>query len=196
VIASGNAGKLREFAQLLAGTGFEPVRQSDLGVEPPPETGTTFLENALIKARNAARITGLPAIADDSGIEVDALNGAPGVYSARYAGEGARDADNLARLLAALRELPGAARTARYRCVVVFVERFDDPHPLVGEGSWEGRIIDERRGDGGFGYDPSFVPRGDSRTVAEMPTDEKHRHSHRGQALRGFMAAFQRRSEA
>jgi XTP/dITP diphosphohydrolase len=196
VIASGNAGKLREFAQLLAGTGFEPVRQSDLGVEPPPETGTTFLENALIKARNAARITGLPAIADDSGIEVDALNGAPGVYSARYAGEGASDADNLARLLAALRELPGAARTARYRCVVVFVERFDDPHPLVGEGSWEGRIIDERRGDGGFGYDPSFVPRGDSRTVAEMPTDEKHRHSHRGQALRGFMAAFQRRSEA
>jgi XTP/dITP diphosphohydrolase len=196
VIASGNAGKLREFAQLLAGTGFEPVRQSDLGVEPPPETGTTFLENALIKARNAARITGLPAIADDSGIEVDALHGAPGVYSARYAGEGASDADNLARLLAALRELPGAARTARYRCVVVFVERFDDPHPLVGEGSWEGRIIDERRGDGGFGYDPSFVPRGDSRTVAEMPTDEKHRHSHRGQALRGFMAAFQRRSEA
>jgi XTP/dITP diphosphohydrolase len=196
VIASGNAGKLREFAQLLAGTGFEPVRQSDLGVEPPPETGTTFLENALIKARNAARITGLPAIADDSGIEVDALNGAPGVYSARYAGEGASDADNLARLLAALRELPGAARTARYRCVVVFVERFDDPHPLVGEGSWEGRIIDERRGDGGFGYDPSFVPRGDSRTVAEMPTDEKHRHSHRGQALRAFMAAFRRRSEA
>jgi XTP/dITP diphosphohydrolase len=196
VIASGNAGKLREFAQLLAGTGFEPVRQSDLGVEPPPETGTTFLENALIKARNAARITGLPAIADDSGIEVDALNGAPGVYSARYAGEGASDADNLARLLAALRELPGAARTARYRCVVVFVERFDDPQPLVGEGTWEGRIIDERRGDGGFGYDPSFVPRGDSRTVAEMPTDEKHRHSHRGQALRGFMAAFQRRSEA
>jgi XTP/dITP diphosphohydrolase len=196
VIASGNAGKLREFAQLLAGTGFEPVRQSDLGVEPPPETGTTFLENALIKARNAARITGLPAIADDSGIEVDALHGAPGVYSARYAGEGASDADNLARLLAALRELPGAARTARYRCVVVFVERFDDPQPLVGEGTWEGRIIDERRGDGGFGYDPSFVPRGDSRTVAEMPTDEKHRHSHRGQALRGFMAAFQRRSEA
>jgi XTP/dITP diphosphohydrolase len=118
------------------------------------------------------------------------------VYSARYAGEGASDADNLARLLAALRELPGAARTARYRCVVVFVERFDDPHPLVGEGSWEGRIIDERRGDGGFGYDPSFVPRGDSRTVAEMPTDEKHRHSHRGQALRAFMAAFRRRSEA
>jgi XTP/dITP diphosphohydrolase len=196
VIASGNAGKLREFAQLLAGTGFEPVRQSDLGVEPPPETGTTFLENALIKARNAARITGLPAIADDSGIEVDALNGAPGVYSARYAGEGASDADNLARLLAALRELPGAARTARYRCVVVFVERFDDPQPLVGEGTWEGRIIDERRGDGGFGYDPSFVPRGDSRTVAEMPTDEKHRHSHRGQALRAFMAAFRRRSEA
>jgi XTP/dITP diphosphohydrolase len=196
VLASGNAGKLREFTELLAGTGFEPVRQSDLGIDPPPETGHTFLENALIKARNAARIAGLPAIADDSGIEVDALGGAPGVYSARYAGEGASDEHNLARLLAAIEGVPEAQRGARYRCVVVFVERFDDPHPLIGEGSWEGRIIDGRRGSGGFGYDPSFVPRGELRTVAEMSPAEKHLHSHRGQALRAFVAAFRQRSRA
>jgi XTP/dITP diphosphohydrolase len=196
VLASGNAGKLREFAELLAGTGFEPVRQSELGIDPPPETGSTFLENALIKARNAARVAGLPAIADDSGIEVDALGGAPGVYSARYAGEGASDEANLAKLLAALRGVPDERRGARYRCVVVFVERFDDPRPLIGEGTWEGHIIDQRRGTGGFGYDPSFVPRGESRTVAEMPADEKHQHSHRGQALRAFVAAFRRRDPA
>jgi XTP/dITP diphosphohydrolase len=196
VLASGNAGKLREFAELLADAGFELVRQSELGIEPPPETGTTFLENALIKARNAARITGLPAIADDSGIEVDALEGSPGVYSARYAGEGASDEDNLAKLLAALQGIPFARRGARYRCVVVFVERFDDPRPLIGEGTWEGQILDGRRGSGGFGYDPSFVPHGDSRTAAEMPSDEKHQYSHRGQALRAFVAAFRRRGQA
>jgi XTP/dITP diphosphohydrolase len=196
VLASGNAGKLREFAELLAGTGFEPVRQSELGIDPPPETGSTFLENALIKARNAARVAGLPAIADDSGIEVDALGGAPGVYSARYAGEGASDEANLAKLLAALRGVPDERRGARYRCVVVFVERFDDPRPLIGEGTWEGHIINQRRGTGGFGYDPSFVPRGESRTVAEMPADEKHQHSHRGQALRAFVSAFRRRDPA
>ena len=195
VLASGNAGKLREFAELLANTGFEFVRQSELGIEPPPETGTTFLDNALIKARNAARLTGLPAIADDSGIEVDALGGAPGVYSARYAGEGASDEDNLAKLLAALQGIPAARRGARYRCVVVFVERFDDPHPLIGEGTWEGQILDGRRGSGGFGYDPSFLPRGESRTAAEMPSDEKHEHSHRGQAMRAFIAAFRRRGQ-
>jgi XTP/dITP diphosphohydrolase len=196
VLASGNAGKLREFADLLAGTGFDPIRQSDLGIEPPPENGSTFLENALIKARNAARRAGLPAIADDSGIEVDALGGAPGVYSARFAGEGASDEANLAKLLVTLQGLPGASRSARYRCVVVFVERHDDPHPLIGEGTWEGRIIDERRGQGGFGYDPSFVPSGETRTVAEMPSDLKHQHSHRGQALRAFIAAFRRRGAA
>jgi XTP/dITP diphosphohydrolase len=196
VLASGNAGKLREFADLLAGTGFEPVRQSEFGIEPPPETATTFLENALIKARNAARRSGLPAIADDSGIEVDALDGAPGVYSARYAGEGASDEENLARLLDALQGVPDACRGARYRCVVVFVERFDDPKPLIGEGTWEGWILDGRRGSGGFGYDPSFVPRGESRTAAEMPSEEKHLYSHRGQALRAFVAAFKRRGVA
>jgi XTP/dITP diphosphohydrolase len=196
VLASGNPGKLREFAELLAGHDFELVRQSELGIEPPPETGTTFIANALIKARNAARRSGLPAIADDSGIEVDALDGAPGVYSARYAGEDASDEANLTKLLAALAGVPPARRTARYRCVVVFVEHADDPDPLIGEGTWEGSILDGRRGSGGFGYDPSFLSRGDTRTVAEMPTDEKHQLSHRGQAMRAFLAAFGQRSPA
>jgi XTP/dITP diphosphohydrolase len=196
VLASGNPGKLREFAELLAGTGLELVRQSELGIEPPPETGTTFLENALIKARNAARLGGLPAIADDSGIEVDALDGAPGVHSARYAGDAADDEANLAKLLAALKGVPDSRRTARYRCVVVFVEHAEDPHPLTGEGTWEGTMIDGRRGTGGFGYDPAFVPAGDTRTVAEMPSNEKHRLSHRGQAMRAFLAAFSQRSRA
>jgi XTP/dITP diphosphohydrolase len=194
VLASGNAGKLREFSELLGATGFELTRQSEFGIEPPPETGNTFLENALIKARNAARLAGLPAIADDSGIEVDALGGAPGVYSARYAGDDASDEDNLAKLLAALAGVPEEQRGARYRCVVVFVTDVDDARPLVGEGSWEGRIIDGRRGDGGFGYDPSFLPVGETRTVAEMPAQEKHAQSHRGMAMRTFLAQFAART--
>lgn len=190
VLASSNAGKLREFAELLAGKGFTLTRQSDLGIAPPPETGSTFLENALIKARNAARISGLPAIADDSGIEVDALGGAPGVHSARFAGEHATDEANLDKLLRALAGRPDAERGARYRCVIVYVDQADDPTPLVGEGSWEGRIIDARRGAGGFGYDPSFVPAGQSRTAAEWPAEEKNRHSHRAQALAAFLDQF------
>jgi XTP/dITP diphosphohydrolase len=192
VLASSNAGKLREFSELLASASFEISRQSDFNIEPPPETGDTFLENALIKARNASRLAGLPAIADDSGIEVDALDGAPGVYSARFAGEGAGDQANLDKLLTMLREVPPEKRSARYRCVVVFVANPADPRPLIGEGSWEGRIIDERRGSGGFGYDPSFVPAGETRTVAEMPAAEKHAQSHRGQALRAFLAQLAR----
>src|ERR1041384_1695524 len=152
VLASSNAGKLREFSELLAHQDFSRARQSEFGIAPPPETGTTFLENALIKARNAARITGLPAIADDSGIEVDALGGAPGVYSARYAGEDASDEANLEKLLRALGKKPFAERRARYRAVIVYVRDADDPAPLVGEGAWEGYVIDARRGDGGFGY--------------------------------------------
>ncbi len=192
VLASSNAGKLREFAGLLAGKGFTLTRQSDLGIEPPPETGATFLENALIKARNASRLSGLPAIADDSGIEVDALRGAPGVHSARYAGDNASDDANLEKLLRALDGRQAEERLARYRCVVVYVAYADDPQPLVGEGTWEGTIIEERRGDGGFGYDPSFVPVGDTRTVAEMPEDEKNQKSHRAQALMAFLAQFSR----
>jgi XTP/dITP diphosphohydrolase len=188
VLASGNPGKLREFADLLSGKGLELTRQSDLGIEPPPETGQTFLDNALIKARNAARLSGLPAIADDSGIEVDALDGAPGVYSARYAGDGATDAANLDKLLRALDGVPDSRRGARYRCVIAFVRDADDAHPLVGEGTWEGWITDAPRGLGGFGYDPAFVPAGDTRTAAEMPAAEKHAVSHRGQAMRLFLA--------
>ena len=196
VLASGNAGKLREFSELLAGMDFELVRQSQLGVEPPPETGTSFLENALLKARNASRLTGLPAIADDSGIEVDALDGAPGVLSARYAGENASDEANLDKLLVALRNVPAPRRSARYRCVIVYVDRFDDPQPLVGHGTWEGSLIDGRRGSGGFGYDPAFVAREESRTVAEMPAEEKNSQSHRGQAMRAFLAQLSRRARA
>jgi XTP/dITP diphosphohydrolase len=193
VLASSNPGKLREFSDLLARKGLELTRQSDFGIEPPPETGVTFLDNALIKARNAARRTGLPAIADDSGIEVDELGGAPGVHSARYAGEGASDAANLEKLLNALADVPDARRTARYRCVIVYVRDADDAHPLVGEGTWEGRLIDARRGDGGFGYDPSFVPAGETRTAAQMSADQKHAVSHRGQALRAFLSQLDAR---
>lgn len=192
VLASSNAGKLREFSELLAGEDLQFARQSDFGIDPPPETGATFLENALIKARNAAGITGLAAIADDSGIEVDALDGAPGVYSARYAGENASDEANLEKLLLALAGKPLDQRRARYRAVIVYVRDAGDPQPLVGEGAWEGHVIDARRGDGGFGYDPSFVPEGDTRTVAEMPQDEKNRKSHRAQALAAFLAQFSR----
>lgn len=192
VLASSNAGKLREFSELLAGRGFVLQRQSEFGIAPPPETGHTFLENALLKARNAARLSGLPAIADDSGIEVDALSGGPGVHSARYAGDNASDAENLDKLLAALAGMAPPLRGARYRCVIVYVANADDPSPLIGEGSWEGRIIDGKRGSGGFGYDPSFVPAGDTRTAAEMSPPEKNRVSHRAQALNEFLAKFPR----
>lgn len=191
VLASSNAGKLREFAALLAREPLELRRQSDFGIEPPPETGTTFLDNALIKARNASRLTGLPAIADDSGIEVDALGGAPGVRSARYAGEDATDEENLDKLLRALAGRSLAERGARYRCVIVYVADAD-AEPIVGEGAWEGTIIDAKRGTNGFGYDPSFVPVGDTRTVAEMPDEEKNRQSHRAQAMYAFLERFAR----
>jgi len=194
VLASGNPGKLREFADLLAGRGLELAPQSQFGIEPPPETGETFLENALIKARNAARLAGLPAIADDSGIEVDALDGAPGVYSARYAGEGASDATNLHKLLHSLVGVPDARRGARYRCVIVYVRDADDAQPLIGEGSWEGWITDAPRGLNGFGYDPAFVPAGETRTAAEMSAVEKHAVSHRGRAMRLFLAQLDART--
>jgi XTP/dITP diphosphohydrolase len=193
VLASSNAGKLREFSELLGSSGLSssgsPTSRSS-----PSETGHTFLENALIKARNAARLAQLPAIADDWN-RSRCLAGAPGVLGAPC-GEDASDEENLDKLLRALEGLPAPRRTARYRCVIVFVESAHDSQPLIGEGSWEGRIIDERRGDGGFGYDPSFVPQGDSRTVAEMPAAEKHAQSHRGQALRAFLAQFSSRARA
>jgi XTP/dITP diphosphohydrolase len=188
VLATGNPGKLRQFSELLGASGLALVRQSDFGIEPPPETGSTFLENSLLKARNAARLTGLPAIADDSGIEVDALGGRPGLYSARYAGEGASDDQNLRKMLLELENVAPANRTARYRSIIVFLASPDDPAPLIGEGVWEGAIATVPRGNGGFGYDPIFVPRGDTRTAAELPVDVRNEQSHRGQASRAFLA--------
>jgi len=188
VLASGNAGKVREFAQLLAARDIEVMPQTAFGITPPAETGVTFLENALIKARHAAQVAGLPALADDSGIEVDALGGRPGVWSARYAGDGASDADNLALMLRELEEVPEARRGARYRCVLVFLRQPSDPDPLVATGSWEGRILRAPRGGGGFGYDPIFQPEGCALSVAEMPAAEKNLLSHRAQALRALLA--------
>ena len=182
VLASGNAGKLREFAAMLAGAGIELVPQSEFKVPAAPETAVTFVENAIAKARHAARHSGLPAIADDSGLEVDALGGAPGVRSARFAGEHGDDAENNRKLLAELADVATAGRTARYRAVLVYLRGPDDPAPIIAEGTWEGRIGEVPQGTGGFGYDPLFVL-GDGRTAAELPTEEKNLLSHRGQAL-------------
>ena len=190
VLASGNAGKVREFAQLLAARDIEVVPQTAFGIATPEETGATFLDNALLKARHAAGATGLAALADDSGIEVDALGGRPGVWSARYAGTGATDADNLALLLRELAGVPEPRRSARYRCVLVFLRHPADPDPVVANGVWEGRILSAPRGSGGFGYDPIFQPQGLALSVAELPAQQKNLISHRGQALRALLAAL------
>ncbi|HET7649885.1 MAG TPA: RdgB/HAM1 family non-canonical purine NTP pyrophosphatase [Gammaproteobacteria bacterium] len=190
VLATGNAGKLRELAAMLAGHGIEVVPQTDFAVAEAEETGLSFVENAILKARNASRQTGLPAIADDSGLEVDALNGAPGIYSARYAGERATDADNIAKLLEAMRSVPPGQRGARFRCAMVHVRRADDPAPLICEGVWPGRILDAPRGSNGFGYDPVFFVTERGCTSAELPPEEKNRLSHRGQALRKLVSAL------
>ena len=188
VLASSNAGKLRELAALLAPLDLELRTQGSLGIAAPEETGTTFLDNALLKARFAARRAALPALADDSGLEVDALGGRPGVWSARFAGPGASDAKNLAHLMQQLAACPGQARTARYQCVIVFVRDADDPAPLVARGTWEGSITAAPRGSGGFGYDPVFMPAGLQQTAAELAPADKNRVSHRGQALRALIA--------
>jgi XTP/dITP diphosphohydrolase len=190
-VASDNAGKLAELTRLLTGTPWRVVPQRARGVTPVEETGSTFLENALLKARHAAAASGLPALADDSGLEVDALGGAPGVRSARYAGEHATDADNTAKLLAALRDVPAEDRGARFRCVVVLVHHAHDPAPVVCEGVWEGSIATAPRGANGFGYDPVFLPAGSAVTSAELAPAEKDRASHRGQALRQLLPALQ-----
>jgi XTP/dITP diphosphohydrolase len=186
VLASSNAGKLRELAAILAPLGYDLVTQSSLDIDTPPETGTTFTENALLKARHAARLSGLPAIADDSGIEVDALAGRPGVYSARYAGEGATDLANLQKMLDELRGVPAGQRTARYQCVIAFARRSDDPAPLIAQGTWEGHVLSAPRGSGGFGYDPIFQPAGLEVSAAELSAEEKNARSHRGEALRAL----------
>ncbi len=183
VLASANEGKLRELEALLGPVGWQLVPQRQLGVESVCETGATFVENALLKARHAARTTELPALADDSGIEVDALGGRPGVWSARYAGEHATDRENLEKLLAELQGVPPERRTARYRCVIAYVGTAADPRPIVADGCWEGTIINAPRGHGGFGYDPIFLPAHGDRTAAELGAEEKDAVSHRAQAL-------------
>ena len=183
VLASGNAGKLRELSALLDDLGYRLRPQSEFDVEEAEETGTTFVENAIIKARHAANLTGLPSLADDSGIEVDVLDGAPGVYSARFAGIPSNDDANNALLVEKLRSVPTDQRSARYRAVIVFMRHAKDPSPLICEGSWEGMIQLEASGNGGFGYDPFFYLPELGCSSAELSADEKNRISHRGKAL-------------
>lgn len=190
VLATGNAGKVRELADLLEGFGFDVVAQTELGVASAEETGLTFIENAILKARHAAQVTGLPAIADDSGLAVNALGGAPGIYSARYAGTEASDRQNLEKLLSALESVPDGERQARFHCVLVYLRHADDPTPLVCHGSWAGEILRAPAGEGGFGYDPIFYVPTAGKTAAEMSRDEKRGQSHRGQALRLLMEAM------
>jgi XTP/dITP diphosphohydrolase len=183
VLASSNHGKLEELRGLLADTGIELIAQSDLGVTDADETATTFVENALIKARHASQLTGLPALADDSGICVDALHGAPGLYSARYAGEHGNAGRNIDKLLDAMKDVPDEQRSAHFYCVLVLLQHANDPQPLIVEGQWHGRILHARRGDGGHGYDPVFFDPQHGQSAAEMPLDLKNRLSHRGKAL-------------
>ena len=190
VLATGNLGKVREINELLADHDLQVAAQSAFNVLEAEETGLTFVENAILKARNAAAHTGLPAIADDSGLEVDALNGAPGIYSSRYAGKNASDRDNLEKLLADLGDLPGEKRGARFQCLMVYLRHAKDPTPLICQGTWEGRVLFAPRGSNGFGYDPVFyVPTHDC-SSAELPPEIKNRLSHRGQALRKLIAAL------
>ena len=185
ILASNNAGKLKEFAQLLAPIGFELHPQGAFDVPEAEEPFHTFVENALAKARQAARLTGLPALADDSGVCVNALGGAPGVYSARFAGEPKSDARNNAKLVADLAQ--HADKSAYYYCVLVYVRHADDPQPIIADGSWHGEIIDAPRGANGFGYDPHFLIPALGKTTAELEPSVKNAHSHRGQALRALV---------
>jgi XTP/dITP diphosphohydrolase len=187
VLASGNVGKVREIGALLAPLEIELVSQAAFGLDSAEETGATFVENSLLKARHAAAGSALPAIADDSGLVVDVLGGAPGIYSARYAGDGGDEA-NVRKLLQALDGVPPALRRARFVCVAVFLRHAGDPLPLVCEGHWEGTIALAPRGHGGFGYDPVFIPLGDTRSAAELPPAEKNRLSHRGRAFTELLA--------
>ena len=192
VLASGNKGKLKEFGEILQPFNMEIISQGTLGVEDADETGLTFVENAILKARNACEHTGLAAIADDSGLEVDALHGAPGIYSARYAGTGATDLDNLEKLLSALEGVPSELRTARFRCVLVCMRHALDPTPLICLGTWEGRVLESPRGEHGFGYDPIFWSPEFNRASAELTATEKKSVSHRGKAVSEISAQLAR----
>jgi XTP/dITP diphosphohydrolase len=190
VLASNNAGKVREFNQLLTEQQIQVVPQREFGVQEIEETGLTFVENAILKARNASRHSGLPAIADDSGIEVDALHGAPGIYSARFAGVGCSDRDNNRKLLQELLGVPEARRGARFQCLMVYLRHAGDPTPVICQGTWEGRILLQPQGENGFGYDPLFFVPGENCSSAQLEPDRKNRLSHRGQALRKLLAAL------
>ena len=190
VLATGNAGKVRELASLLEDFGLDIVAQTELGVDNAEETGLTFIENAILKARHAAEITGLPAIADDSGLAVDALGGAPGIYSARYSGEGASDQQNLEKLLVALHDVPDDKRQAQFHCVLVYLRHAADPTPIVCHGSWPGVIARSAAGRGGFGYDPIFFVPSEGKTAAELSREEKSAISHRGRALKLLLEAL------
>lgn len=190
VLATGNAGKVRELRELLADTGMHVRTQAEFGCGDAEETGLTFVENALIKARHAARHTGLPAIADDSGLACDALRGAPGIRSARYAGDGAGDAANVAKLLDALADVPETQRGCRFLCVIVFLAHAEDPWPVIAQGQWAGRVASAPRGTEGFGYDPVFEVPGTGMTAAELAPARKLALSHRAQALAGLLAAL------
>jgi XTP/dITP diphosphohydrolase len=187
VLASGNAGKVRELNHLLSAFDIEIVPQTQFNIPEAIEDGLSFVENSIIKARHAAKLTGLPAIADDSGIEVDALNHAPGIYSARYSGEGANDQKNNAKMLHELSGIPEAQRTARYQCVLVFMRDSDDPMPIIAQGSLEGRILEASRGTGGFGYDPLFWLPDHGCAAAEISLEEKNKISHRAKAMQALV---------
>lgn len=188
VLATGNQGKLREFKTLLSQHDIEVCPQSDFDITPPEETGLSFVENAILKARYAAEITGLPALADDSGIAVDALQGQPGIYSARFAGEGASDQDNIDLLLEKLKPVPEDERRAQFHCVLVYMSHAKDPTPLICHGRWQGRITTSQSGNDGFGYDPVFWVPERGLTAAELSKSEKNEMSHRGQATRDLLA--------
>ncbi|WP_428623414.1 XTP/dITP diphosphatase [Sedimenticola sp.] len=190
VLASSNAGKVREINQLLAQQSIQVIPQSEFDTPEAEETGLTFVENAILKARNAARHSGLPAIADDSGIEVDALKGSPGIYSARFAGPACDDQANNEKLLADLQGVEDEQRTARFQCLLVYLRHADDPTPIICQGTWEGRILHAPQGANGFGYDPLFLVPEFGCSSAELPPEQKNALSHRGQALRQLLAAL------
>jgi XTP/dITP diphosphohydrolase len=187
VFASGNAGKIREVAQLLDGLNIEVLPQSEFDVPKIEETGLTFLENSILKARNAAQYTGLPSIADDSGIAVDVLQGHPGIYSARFAGPGASDEDNLLKLIDMIKPFPEEQRTARFICSMVYLRHKDDPVPIIAQGVWEGHLVTDPKGENGFGYDPVFYVASQQCTSAELLPEIKNKLSHRGQALKQLL---------
>ena len=191
VLATGNKGKVKELAGMLSSLGMEVIPQSELSVSDAAETGSTFVENAIIKARHAARNTGLPAIADDSGLAVESLGGAPGVYSARYSGEQATDQSNIKKLLHAMSDIPKEKRQAKFLCVLVFMRHSDDPTPIICQGEWSGDITTEQHGENGFGYDPVFWVNEQNCSSAQLSSEQKNALSHRGKALKLLLTQLQ-----